>query len=340
MIRSITINQLFSLAKGISFLDVRTPAEYSHGHIPHAFNLPLFSDEERVIIGTMYKQQSREAAVLKGFEIVGPKWAGFITQALEMAPGKNVVVHCWRGGMRSEAMAWALNMYGFDVYVIKGGYKAFRRWSHEQFEKIYNLHIIGGMTGSGKTKTLHELSKMGEQVIDLEELAQHRGSAYGTMNKLVQPTQEQFENNLAFRLSVLRPERITWIEDESRSIGRRQIPAALWGQMIQSPLSDIQVPHQYRIDHLVEEYCSLDKTFLIESTERIRKRLGPVNFKHAIEAINEERFADFIRLVLIYYDKSYRTALTNKAKELVAPVVVEQPEPLTIAEKLKEVSNV
>ncbi|MEO8404528.1 MAG: tRNA 2-selenouridine(34) synthase MnmH [Chitinophagaceae bacterium] len=339
MIKPTTLNELFLSPDGLIILDVRTPAEYNHGHIPKALNLPLFSNEERIVVGTTYKKESREAAILKGFEIVGPKWAGFITQALTIAPKKKVVLHCWRGGMRSEAMAWALDIYGFDVYVIKGGYKAFRRWTYEQFEKKYNLHVVGGMTGSGKTKALHELAKMGEQVVDLEELAQHKGSAYGTMNKLIQPTQEQFENNLAFQLSMLNAEKITWIEDENRSIGRRQIPAAFWRQTEYSPLFDIRVPVEYRINQLVNEYCSLDKNFLIESTERIRKRLGPLNFKNAIEAINEDRFADFIKLVLLYYDKAYRAALTNKAKELVAPVIVEQPEPLTIAEKLKEMSK-
>ena len=188
----------------VPLADVRTPAEFAHGHVPGAFNLPLFSDEERVSIGTTYKQVGKEAAILLGFDLTGPKWSGFIKQALEMAPEKKIAVHCWRGGMRSGAMAWALDIYGFEVYQVEGGYKQYRRWVLDQFEATYALFILGGMTGSGKTRILHELRSLGQQVIDLEELAQHRGSSFGSMNKLVQPTQEQFENNLASELNNAR----------------------------------------------------------------------------------------------------------------------------------------
>ncbi|RYY23616.1 MAG: tRNA 2-selenouridine(34) synthase MnmH, partial [Chitinophagaceae bacterium] len=114
----ITISQFLISSPEIPLLDVRTPAEYAHGHIPGAFNLPLFSNEERVQVGTTYKQQGKEPAILLGFDLTGPKWSQFIKDALAVAPGKKVAVHCWRGGMRSGAMAWALNLYGFDVQVI------------------------------------------------------------------------------------------------------------------------------------------------------------------------------------------------------------------------------
>ena len=203
MIHRITIHDLIKLPAPIPVLDVRTPAEFNQGHIPGAFNLPLFTNEERVLVGTTYKRTGREQAILLGFELTGPKWAGFIRQALDIAPQKKVVVHCWRGGMRSAAMAWALDLYGFDVTLLEGGYKSYRRWAHRQFETPVPLCIIGGMTGSGKTRILQQLRTLGQQVIDLEDLAQHQGSTYGTLNRLVQPTQEQFENNLAGQLSQL-----------------------------------------------------------------------------------------------------------------------------------------
>ncbi|MES1159589.1 MAG: rhodanese-like domain-containing protein, partial [Bacteroidota bacterium] len=146
--------------------DVRTPAEFEQGHIPGAFNLPLFSNEERVQVGTTYKQQSREAAILLGFDLAGPKWSGFIQQALQKAPSWKITLHCWRGGMRSGAMAWALDLYGFQVYLVEGGYRNYRRWVLRQFEKAWNLWVIGGLTGSGKTKMLHQLRDLGEQVLD------------------------------------------------------------------------------------------------------------------------------------------------------------------------------
>src|SRR6185312_12204323 len=197
MICTLSINEFLALDSSIPVADVRTPAEFEQGHIPGANNIPLFSNDERVTVGTTYKQQGRDQAVLLGFDLVGNKWSGFIGQALEIAPGKKIALHCWRGGMRSGAMAWALNLYGFDVYLLEGGYKKYRRWVLDGFDQPRNLLILGGMTGSGKTQILHELAKAGERMIDLEDMAQHQGSSYGTMNMLVQPTQEQFENDLA-----------------------------------------------------------------------------------------------------------------------------------------------
>ncbi len=312
MTRSITINNFLLLADTVPLVDVRTPAEFDHGHIPGAFNLPLFSNEERIKVGTTYKQVSREEAILLGFDLVGPKWSGFIKRALEIAPGKKIAVHCWRGGMRSGAMAWALDLYGFEVYLIQGGYKKYRNWVHQQFENKYQLRILGGMTGSGKTRILHQLKAMGEQMIDLEDLAQHQGSSYGTMNKMVQPTQEQFENNLAHELSKLNIQLKIWVEDESITIGKRSVPNPFWYQMRDAPLINIKVDVNHRITSLAAEYGRLDKDFLVECTERIHKRLGPEQTKHAITAIRENRMEDFIRLVLVYYDKTYRAGLTKR----------------------------
>jgi tRNA 2-selenouridine synthase len=274
----------------------------------------------------------REAAILLGFDLVGNKWSGFIRQALETAPQQKIAVHCWRGGMRSGAMAWALSLYGFDVYLLEGGYKSYRKWVHSQFETIYRLWILGGMTGSGKTKTLQELRALDEQVIDLEDLAQHRGSTYGTLNRLVQPTQEQFENNLAEQLKQLDPLRRIWVEDESITIGRRFIPTPFWNQMLEAGLIDLKVPLEQRIEALVEEYGQLDKDFLVECTERIKKRLGPEQTKNAVAAIREDRMSDFIRLIVVYYDKTYRIGLSRRKAWQVLPVEVDSANSLLNAQ--------
>jgi tRNA 2-selenouridine synthase len=320
MIRSTTIDDFIKLPVPVPLIDVRTPAEFEQGHVPGAFNVPLFSNEERVKVGTTYKQTGREEAILLGFDLTGPKWSGFIKRSLEIAPGKKIAVHCWRGGMRSGAMAWALDLYGFEVYLIKGGYKSYRRWARQQFEKNYQLRILGGMTGSGKTKILQQMKASGHQVIDLEDLAQHQGSSYGSMNKLVQPSQEQFENNLADRLKDIDTSHQVWVEDESLNIGRCVIPNPFWHQMRQAPLFDLKVPLDQRVASLVLEYGVLDKDFLVECTERIRKRLGPEQTKHAVAAIREDRMNDFIRIVLVYYDKTYRTGLSNRAQDRIFPV--------------------
>ncbi|SIO51124.1 tRNA 2-selenouridine(34) synthase MnmH [Chitinophaga niabensis] len=323
MIRAVTIKDLIAWQGNIPLADVRTPAEFEHGHMPGAFNLPIFSNEERVEVGTTYKQQGKEAAILLGFDLTGNKWSGFVRQALEIAPGKKIALHCWRGGMRSGAMAWALDLYGFEVYLVKGGYKSYRRWALEQFEAKYPLVVLGGKTGSGKTKILHQMQALGEQMIDLEEIAQHQGSSYGTMNKLVQPTQEQFENNLADQLAKLDKQRKIWIEDESLTIGKRFIPKPLWNQMEAAILIDLKVPDAQRVQTLVQEYGVLDKDFLVECTERIHKRLGPEQTKNAVAAIREGRMSEFIELVLVYYDKTYRTGLSRRHASQVFPIELE-----------------
>ncbi|WAC14864.1 tRNA 2-selenouridine(34) synthase MnmH [Dyadobacter pollutisoli] len=315
MIKNVAVSDFLDLKGTVPLADVRTPAEFAHGHIPGAFNLPLFSNEERVLVGTTYKQIGREQAILLGFDLTGSKWSGFIREALEKAPDKKIAVHCWRGGMRSGAMAWALDLYGFEVYLIQGGYKSYRRWAHQQFGASRQLCLLGGMTGSAKTKILYELGKMGEQVIDLEDLAQHQGSSYGTMNKMVQPTQEQFENNLADQLKDLDRNIPTWVEDENLNIGKISVPKPFWYQMTSAMQVNLEVGLEQRIEELVGAYGSLDKDFLIACTERIHKRLGPVQTRDAIAAIREDRMADFIRLVLVYYDKTYLKSLGKKEKD-------------------------
>lgn len=334
MINTITIIDFFRLTESVPLVDVRTLAEFEHGHIPGAFNLPLFSNEERVKVGTTYKQIGREEAILLGFDLTGSKWSGFIRRALEIAPNKKIGVHCWRGGMRSGAMAWALSLYGFEVHLIEGGYKRYRKWVLEQFEATCQLWIIGGMTGSGKTVILHELRKKGEQVIDLEDLAQHQGSSYGSMNKLVQPTQEQFENNFAEQLKNLNRQRRIWVEDESLTIGRIFIPNQFWHQMKEAVLINLIVSLEQRVRRLVLEYGELNKDFLIECTERIHKRLGPLQTKQAVAAIRENRMDDFIRLVLVYYDKTYGTGLAKRKPEQLFSIEITNAEANINAEQI------
>jgi tRNA 2-selenouridine synthase len=251
-----------------------------------------------------------------------------------MAPAKKIALHCWRGGMRSAAMAWALDLYGFEVCTVRGGYKNFRHWALRQCQRPYPLSVIGGMTGSGKTRILARLREAGEQTIDLEDLAQHRGSAYGSLNRLIQPTQEQFENNLAIQLAKMDPQRPIWIEDESQNIGKCLLPKPLWNQLRNATLFDLQVPLEDRIAALLEEYGGLDKDFLVESTERICKRLGPEQTRNAISAIREDRMADFIRQVLVYYDKTYSKGIITRDQNNIVPIVATNGNPDTNVSQL------
>lgn len=308
-----------TLEKGV-LLDVRTPAEYEKAHIPGALNLPIFSNEERVKVGATYKQLSKEEAILLGFELAGPKFRTYIESALLLAPEKKVVLYCWRGGMRSGVMAWVLSLYGFDVKVIEGGYKSYRKWTLEQFEKKYHLMVLGGMTGSHKTEILKGLKNLKEQTIDLEGLACHHGSTFGSMGHPEnQPTQEQFENDFALLLSQFDKTKKIWVEDESHAIGLVQIPNSFWQLMQNCSLIELQMPLEERVDFLTEEYGCLEPSFLINSIYRIQKRLGPEQTKNAVKAVESGEMRQFVEEVLSYYDKMYRRCILKRGSQNVFP---------------------
>lgn len=312
MIHKVQIEEYIARKAEMPTIDVRTPKEYEYAHIPGATNIPIFSDEERVVIGTTYKQVSKEEAVLKGFEFVGPNWRKFIEKGLEVAPRKQVFIHCWRGGMRSGAMAWAFDFYGFDVFLIDGGYKSYRKWVLNQFEKEYPFVILGGLTGSHKTEILQQMRKEGEQIIDLEALANHQGSAFGSKGYKIQPQQEAFENQLAHVLDSMDTNRRIWLEDESNMIGKSQIPNSIFKQLRQSELIELQIPSEKRLAFLAEEYGSLNPQFLIDSTEKIKKKIGFDRAKQAIEHIQKNEIKEFIQIVLYYYDKAYKCGIDDR----------------------------
>ena len=306
----------FLQQKGL-LVDVRTPSEYGHAHIPGAVNLPIFDDEERKIVGTTYKQNSRETAIKIGLDFFGPKMRKMVEEVEGLAPrASNIRLYCWRGGMRSAAIAWLLNMYGFKVSVLMGGYKSFRNLVLQTFEQPYTFHVLGGFTGSGKTEVLQELKSKSERVIDLEAIASHKGSAFGSIGMPKQPSQEMFENNLAIELlhySQLSTHRSPiWLEDESQRIGAVNIPAAFWKNMRQSPVYFLDIPFEERLIHLVSEYGNCDKAILSAAIERISKRLGGLETKNALTALAEDKIKECFAILLRYYDKHYLKGLHNR----------------------------
>ena len=179
------------LAAGGALLDVRTPAEFRQGHIPGAANLPLFSDAERAEVGTLYKQQGRQAAVLRGLALVGPRMEALAAELVtwsERSAGAPLRLHCWRGGMRSGSVAWLAQQLELPVLLLEGGYKSYRRWVLELFERPWPLRLLGGRTGCGKTELLLALRERGAAVVDLEGLAHHRGSSFGGLGLPEQPS--------------------------------------------------------------------------------------------------------------------------------------------------------
>lgn len=343
------VHDFLEQAKTLPIIDVRSPGEFAHAHIPGAVNIPLFDNDERAQIGTTYKQVGKDAAVLQGLDMVGPKMAGFVREAQQLNPAeKQVLVHCWRGGMRSGSMAWLLNTAGLKADTLTGGYKAYRTDVLTALAQPRNLLILGGKTGSGKTDILKQLAALGEQVIDLEGLAHHKGSSYGAIGQLPQPSSEQFENliyeqwrqldhddrSAARRIGAGPPTRRIWLEDESRSIGRCFIPPPLWQQMRTAPVAFIDVPRDIRVERLVQEYTGIDQSLLIEATKRIERRLGGLAAKQALAALDRQDYATVANLTLVYYDKAYLHGLAERDQNTVHPLSIATDNPAQTAAEL------
>ncbi|HWB63344.1 MAG TPA: tRNA 2-selenouridine(34) synthase MnmH, partial [Chitinophagales bacterium] len=254
MANQLNIQDFLKQSSGELTIDVRSEGEFAYGHILHAVNLPLFNNEERKTVGTLYKQKGRNEAVHAGLDIVGKKMSGFVRFVEENAKSNKVFVHCWRGGMRSSSMAWLIGQFGYQVYTLGGGYKSYRHYVLDILDRQYPFIIVGGHTGSGKTEVLHRLKDLGEQVIDLEKLANHKGSAFGALGQPAQPSTEHFENLLANELLNFEPGKPVWLEDESKTIGRVFLDLNLWNHMCRAPLFVVQVPLEVRLKRLVAEY--------------------------------------------------------------------------------------
>lgn len=324
MVERLEIIDFLTAAPNRVTLDVRTPSEFKQGHIPGAKNFPLFSDEERAEIGALYKQVSREAAFSRGLELVGPRMKQMVEQAAQLAEGKELLVHCWRGGQRSESVAWLLRAAGFSVSVLEGGYKAYRRFVLESFEFVpYKFLVLGGPTGSGKTELLWQLKELGAQVVDLEELARHKGSAFGGLGEDDQPSSEHFENELHDRIRRLDPSRPVWIEHESRGIGRVFLPDPFWRHLMQSPLLLVDPGREVRLQHAMEVYGSFDAPMLKACFTRIQNRMGGQHVKAALEAIDAGDIGIAASIALDYYDKAYAHHLEKYPHPIIEWVPVE-----------------
>lgn len=296
------------LAAAGPLIDVRSPAEFAQGHLPGALNLPLFDDAGRAAVGTLYKQQGRQAAVRHGLALVGPQLEAMATRLAQLAataPGRPLRLLCWRGGMRSGSVAWLAGQLDLPVLLLEGGYKAFRRWALARFDQPWPLRLLGGRTGTGKTDLLLALAARGVAVVDLEGLAHHRGSSFGALGLPPQPSSEHYENRLALALHHWREAPAIWLEAESAQVGRCRIPVALWRQMQAAPVLEVQRPLAERVAQLVRIYGVQDPAALAEATRRISRRLGPQRTAAALEAIDAGDWAAACRQMLDYYDRCY-----------------------------------
>ena len=331
MIMQVSIEELIKVIGQHLIIDVRTPSEYEQAHIPGAINIPLFTNEQRAVIGTAYKQQSKEIAIKIGLDYFGPymrpmieKLDAVMTERFGNAEKQPVYLHCWRGGMRSAAVAWLFNFYGYPVHVLNGGYKSYRQWVANQFEKDYKFTVVGGYTGSGKTEILKELAIQKQPIIDLEGLAKHKGSAFGNLNRETQPSQEMFENLLALELHIKQTNNESfWLEDESQRIGNINIPKIFWESMRSKAVYFLNIPFDARLTFIIKYYASFSKESIADAIERIKKRLGPLETKTAQAFLNDNNYKDCFKILLQYYDKLYKKGLMDRDEKNLQIINVE-----------------
>ena len=285
-------------------IDVRTPKEFAQGHIPNAINIPLFSDEERAEVGTIYKQVDPKVAFDRGLELVGPKMASLVQEARKYSD-KKLLVYCWRGGMRSHSVVWLFQMAALDTTQLESGYKGYRRFIREEFTVKSNIQILGGKTGTGKTRILKVLQDLGEQMIDLEGIANHMGSSFGYRLVNIQPTNEQFENNCFDVWKNFDLNKTIWVESESSNIGNVHVVEPLYEQMLKATVLKVNASTDRRVNHILEDYENIPKETLIRSTTFIKRRLGDDRYNIIIEYLENNNYKDAVIILLGYYDKLY-----------------------------------
>ena len=334
---ALDIHNFLNQSKNNLLIDVRAPIEFYKGHIANAINIPLFEDIERAEIGTLYKQQGKDTAVNRGLEIVSPKMVGFVNEVKVLSKNKKVFVYCFRGGMRSNSFAWLMNTSGLDAQILRGGYKVYRNHVLDYFEKDRKLILLGGNTGSGKTDVLKQLVKLQFQVIDLEGLANHKGSAFGSINEEKQHPQQIFENNLFQQFNFMNDGLPVLLEDESQSIGYNKIPHSLWLQMKKSTIIKLNIPFEARVTKLVDDYTTVDINALKSCVGRISQQLGTLNTKLCLQHLDEGNLADVARLSLLYYDKAYNYNYDKNTNQTIIPVEADTTDAETNAQKVAQV---
>lgn len=304
-------DDIYNNAFGV--VDVRSPAEYAQGHIPGAVNIPILDNEERALVGTAFVKEGSEQGFNVGLEMVSPKLPSFVAEARKLA--KPLIVYCWRGGMRSESMSWLFRTAGLSAQVIPRGYRGYRAHALDVISQPWLLRVVAGPTGSDKTGYLHSLAKGGEQVLDLEAIVCHKGSAFGMLGELPQPTTEHAFNLIHLALSRFDINRSVWVEDESRLIGRVYLPEVLFEAMQKAELCVLDVSVETRIANLVRVYGGYPKQDLTDAFERLRKKLGGARYNQAIEAISEGELHTAVGVALEYYDKTYAYCMTKRTQD-------------------------
>ncbi len=299
-------------------IDVRTPAEFAEDHIPGAVNCPVLSNEERITVGTLYKQVSPFEARKVGAALISKSIAHHLETRFHDYPKSwRPLVYCWRGGQRSGAMSIILAQVGWAAHKLEGGYKAYRRDVLEKLETLpqgFTFRVICGPTGSGKSHLLNALEKSGHQVLDLEMLARHRGSVLGRLPEQAQPSQKWFDSALLQTLQRLDTSRPVFVEAESSKIGLITLPPALISAMHASPCLLVETPLATRIAGLLEDYRHYTENpeIFIEHLKPLYRFHGEKQLEHWSSLIRQGDFEAMVgELLTLHYDPSYFRATTR-----------------------------
>lgn len=307
-----------SLHEFNAIIDVRSPAEFALDHIPGAINLPVLNNEERIEIGTLYKQASPFVAKKLGAALVSRNIANHLESSLIDFPREwRPLIYCWRGGERSGAFTHILNRIGWKAMQLEGGYQGFRRIvidGLDQKSKNFSFQVIAGMTGSGKTRILQEIGALGEQILDLEGLAIHRGSVLGHEPNNEQPSQKGFETKLWNALNSLNPTKVVFVESESKKVGGVHIPDALMERIRYGQCIELRSNPDTRVSWLLREYqhfLSNPGSFK-EKLSLLTSRYGKVQIQKWHEAIDAGDFRSLVEeLLVIHYDPSYQSSIVR-----------------------------
>lgn len=314
------------------FIDVRSPGEYEADHIPNSVNVPLFDNHERSEIGILYKNAGQDKAILRGTDIVGSK-LGRIIEDINVYRDNNIVINCFRGGMRSESLTSLLNSLGFSVFQLSGGYKEYRRYVRESLSRIAlppKVFILQGFTGVGKTHILNRLPNS----VDLEGMAGHRSSVFGGIG-LHQNTQKGFESLLLGRLEELMDQPYMVFEGESRKVGNLHIPEKIDSIIHSSPAILIEAPMNRRVEIILKEYTEIfNPDEVIAIVQSIKRRIGKKTTDILINNLRNRELEDFTSLILeTYYDPLYYHTMKNA--DIIAKI-----ENHNIEETAKEVEKI
>ncbi len=329
-------------------IDVRSEGEFALDHWPGAINWPVLDNEERILIGTLYKQVSAFEAQKKGAALVARNIAKHIeSHVLDLPKDWQPLIYCWRGGKRSGSISGVLSQIGFKVHLLEGGYKGFRQQVIEDIPPLIaplRFHIISGRTGSGKTRLLQTLKRQGAQVLDLEDLARHRSSVLGQIPGVPQPSQKHFDTLIWEQLRHFNPSEVVFIESESKKVGNLTVPEGLIEKMRQSPCTNLELSMKGRVELLMQDYAFMaeEREFFIKKLQALIPARGKAVIEQWSTMIEEGQVKQVVQELLEqHYDPTYDASMKRNFQLIGSAhaLVLESLEALEDAQLAKQLRH-